>query len=226
MPMYTFYCCRSDGAATTFDALELRSKSQAKQRASSLIREHQSCSHVVVFEDDVEVVTVHRETTLPPVEPPCVSVGRISAIGLAEALKGGAADRLNIALIATTVEGTIVFWNKPATRLYGWRQDEAIGRNVVDLKAAAQSRTKAEEIMSKLQAGEHWSGEIVLRHRDGSLFRVFAADIPLGAVARGEGIIVGASTAAARRQAVLDFQPILHAALVDRFGEGLALAGA
>ena len=37
------------------------------------------------------------------------------------------------AVIATDVGGAIVYWNDAAEDLYGWRSDEVIGRNVVDV---------------------------------------------------------------------------------------------
>lgn len=38
-------------------------------------------------------------------------------------------------------------------RLYGWREDEAEGRNIVDLSVAEPTRTRAAAIMAQVRAG-------------------------------------------------------------------------
>lgn len=132
---------------------------------------------------------------------------------LARALDGLPSDKLDIALIATTPDGTVSYWNSAAERLYGWTAPEALGANVIELKATDDSLSRATEVMARLQAGLSWTGEINLKKRGGGEFRAFAADIPLGAVENGRGLIVGASANARRRQAVEDFQPSMLAAL-------------
>ena len=37
------------------------------------------------------------------------------------------------AIVIRTIEGTILFWNRGAERLYGWSAEEATGRNVQEL---------------------------------------------------------------------------------------------
>lgn len=37
------------------------------------------------------------------------------------------------AIIATDVNGTITYWNKPATNLYQWKKEKTIGKNVLGL---------------------------------------------------------------------------------------------
>src|SRR5690606_5944016 len=42
-------------------------------------------------------------------------------------------DRARDAIVVRELEGTIVFWNQSAERLYGWNRFEAIGRSVETL---------------------------------------------------------------------------------------------
>ena len=42
-------------------------------------------------------------------------------------------DKTRDAILDCDLEGTILFWNKGAERIYGWNSQEAVGRKVVDL---------------------------------------------------------------------------------------------
>jgi PAS domain S-box-containing protein len=88
-------------------------------------------------------------------------------------------DAVEQAVIATTPEGEIVYWNRCAQRLYGWRADEVLGRNVVDVVPSEPSREQAAELMARLRAGERWEGEFRVRRRDGSGFHAWVADVPV-----------------------------------------------
>jgi PAS domain S-box-containing protein len=83
------------------------------------------------------------------------------------------------AVIATDLAGTITYWNQHAARLYGWPAAEAVGRNVLEVTPADTSAEQAAEIMSRLVAGETWSGEFRVRRRDGSTFPALVTDTPI-----------------------------------------------
>lgn len=83
------------------------------------------------------------------------------------------------AIIATDLEGKIIFWNNYAEKLYGWRSDEVLGQNVMKVVPAAAAVTDAKEVMAR--KGEPWSGEFHVRTRDGREFDVSATSTPLRA---------------------------------------------
>ena len=83
------------------------------------------------------------------------------------------------AVIATDLNGTVVYWNAFAESLYGWSAEEAIGSRIIDLTPADTSREEANEIFSRLQQGQSWSGELWLRKRDGALFPAMITDSPI-----------------------------------------------
>ncbi|HJY24009.1 MAG TPA: response regulator, partial [Hanamia sp.] len=60
------------------------------------------------------------------------------------------------AIIATTIDGAITYWNNAAEKIYGWSADEVMDRNIVDITSVDQSKTQANEIMSDLKAGKSW----------------------------------------------------------------------
>jgi PAS domain S-box-containing protein len=74
------------------------------------------------------------------------------------------------AVLAVDLTGRIIFWNRFAERLYGWTEDEAQGRNIVELLAAPLLMEAARANMGQLRRGENWSGEFLLQRRDGTAF--------------------------------------------------------
>jgi hypothetical protein len=60
MPIYTFYPCRQDGSAATFEALELASDREARDRAARLLEQHPSCAAMVVWQGDRRVLALPR----------------------------------------------------------------------------------------------------------------------------------------------------------------------
>lgn len=56
MPIYTFYPCRPDGSAPTFEAFDLESDVEAQRRAIELLAQHPSCAYVTVWQGDREVL--------------------------------------------------------------------------------------------------------------------------------------------------------------------------
>jgi PAS domain S-box-containing protein len=94
-------------------------------------------------------------------------------------IEAGIVDAIQEAVIATDLEGRIIFWNSFAETLYGWGRTEAVGRDVLDLILPATSREKASELMRRVLLGESWAGTLMLQHRDGHEFAGQVSDAPL-----------------------------------------------
>src|ERR1700750_3326543 len=105
------------------------------------------------------------------------------------------------AVIVTNLEGHIIFWNRFAERLYGWRAEEVLGQNILEVTPNTGTRASAEEIFERLKRGESWSGEFGVRDKTGRWFRVEITDTPIygddGTIAG----IVGTSKRSAARVA-------------------------
>ncbi len=98
------------------------------------------------------------------------------------------------AIIATDINGDIIYWNHAAEQLYGWPEAEVLGRNIVDVTPAETSREQAIKIRDKLNTGESWSGEFVGKRRDGTSFEAIVTDTPI-TNDKGEMIgVIGVST--------------------------------
>jgi len=111
-------------------------------------------------------------------------------------------DCVGQAVIATDVAGIVIYWNGAAERMYGWTAQEALGRSVIELTPAPQSVEEATSIFAELAAGREWSGEFVVRHRDGRAFPAHVTDTPVfGADGTLQAIIGISSDITERRRA-------------------------
>ena len=88
-------------------------------------------------------------------------------------------DAVGEAVIATDPRGKVVYWNEAAKRLYGWSAEEVMGRPITEVTPSEELLDRAEEIMSELQAGRSWSGEFLVRRKDGSTFPATVTDTPV-----------------------------------------------
>ncbi|MEP6818214.1 MAG: PAS domain S-box protein [bacterium] len=103
-------------------------------------------------------------------------------------------DAVEQGVIATNLNGTIIFWNSFAETLYGWPAAEALGANILDLIPSPAMREKGAEILDSLKLGQSWSGEFEVQRRDSSFFPAMVNDSPIFND-KGELIgIVGVST--------------------------------
>jgi PAS domain S-box-containing protein len=88
-------------------------------------------------------------------------------------------DTVEQAVIATDLEGNITYWNKFAATLYGWSSWEVIGRSILEITPSKTIQERASEVMALLREGKSWSGEIVLRRKDGTMFPAMVTDSPV-----------------------------------------------
>jgi PAS domain S-box-containing protein len=131
-------------------------------------------------------------------------------------------DAVDEAVIATDMAGNVVYWNRFAETLYGWTAEEAMGRHVLDLKVAPEGKEEAADLLRHLQAGQSWSGEIVLTHRDGRKFPVQVTDSPVYDQAGRLIAIVGISSDVTQRRKAEEHQRLLINELNHRVKNTLA----
>jgi len=97
-------------------------------------------------------------------------------------------DAVSAAIIATDLDGNIIYWNPFAQQLYGWTSQEVLGRNIMDVTVNSQTAQQAKTIMASLSAGKTWTGEFEVQRKDGT---AFTASINLSPVADENGRPVG-----------------------------------
>src|SRR5215470_5464827 len=75
-------------------------------------------------------------------------------------------ELVNDCVMTRSMAGIINFWNRSAERLYGWREDEAVGRVSHDL-LKTQFPKPLDEIESELVRNGRWEGKLVHTTREG-----------------------------------------------------------
>ena len=99
----------------------------------------------------------------------------------ADAIREGATffDIPGQAVIGTTLDGRIVYWNAGAETLYGWPAPEVLGRDILAVTPSDLSAAQGQAIMSALQKGHTWTGEFSARTRSGRSVTVHVRDVPV-----------------------------------------------
>ena len=94
------------------------------------------------------------------------------------------------AIISKDLKGFIVSWNKAAEQIFGYSQEEVIGRHIT-LLIPLDRRQEEDEIIKNIQEGnkvEHF--ETIRLHKDG---RELNISLTISPIRNREGVIVGAS---------------------------------
>jgi two-component system cell cycle sensor histidine kinase/response regulator CckA len=76
-------------------------------------------------------------------------------------------DQAQDAILVRDLKHNILFWNKSAERIYGWKAAEVIGKNVRDVYMKEPNPLFAEAHQAVMDRGE-WSGELRQQRRDGT----------------------------------------------------------
>lgn len=92
------------------------------------------------------------------------------------------ADLLNTigqAVLATDNNGIINFWNKAAQEIYGWKAEEAIGKNIYELIRTKKTGDQDMDSKKHLSNGNNWSGEIIVQRKNGNIFPIYVTEAPV-----------------------------------------------
>lgn len=76
-------------------------------------------------------------------------------------------EQVRDAIIVLGIDHGICLWNKNAEHLYGWREDEVLGRPIHTLGPAGG--TVCAEACNAVHTHGEWRGEITLSRKDGSI---------------------------------------------------------
>ena len=88
-------------------------------------------------------------------------------------------DSAGEAIIVTDTGGRVEYWNAQAERLYGWRAEEVLGRDIREVTPVQSAIPRGREVRDVLGRGEIWSGELSVRNRHGSVFPIWTTSTPL-----------------------------------------------
>ncbi len=82
-------------------------------------------------------------------------------------------DLSNDAIIVRDENERITYWNKGATKIYGYTEEEALGK-VLQHLLKSKLPEPLPKIHEKLLRDNHWQGEIIHTRRDGRRLIVFS----------------------------------------------------
>ncbi len=97
-------------------------------------------------------------------------------------------DAVQQAVIATDLEGKIIYWNRFAEVLYGWGAAEILGQSIEAIVRDETSKIIAAEIWKLLRSGVGWSGEFIVTRKDGGTFPAHVIDSP---IYNSKGVLIG-----------------------------------
>ncbi|MBC1309938.1 response regulator [Trichormus variabilis PNB] len=73
---------------------------------------------------------------------------------------------VNDAVLVGSIDHQIIFWNKGAERLYGWKAEETLGKNITEILYQPSS-TKLKSALSTVMSEGEWRGELHQLSKDG-----------------------------------------------------------
>lgn len=83
------------------------------------------------------------------------------------------------AVIYTDVNGIIKYWNKAAERIYGWKKEDALARNILEKMPAHAMKKADRNIMQAILKGKTWTGEFTVVNKGGHTFNILLTSAPL-----------------------------------------------
>jgi len=84
-------------------------------------------------------------------------------------------DNVSDAVISSDMNFVIKSWNNAATEMYGWEQDEVIGKTIDEIVRPTYQTASRQEINDAFFTNGSWKGEILHHHRDGRAIDILAS---------------------------------------------------
>ncbi|HSL72326.1 MAG TPA: PAS domain S-box protein, partial [Longimicrobiales bacterium] len=88
-------------------------------------------------------------------------------------------DAIGQAVMATDLEGTIVYWNRAAEVLFGWTAEEVVNTTGIAVTHAAYSEVEDARLFSRMRSGRSYMGETALLAKTGRTFAAAVSDTPI-----------------------------------------------
>ena len=88
-------------------------------------------------------------------------------------------DVVEKAVIATDLQGNVIYWNHFAEKLYGWSAAAAMNRNIAELIPAVGAGELDGDMLVRCQNGGSWSGEDLWQAQGGQKIPVWVTAAPI-----------------------------------------------
>ena len=84
-------------------------------------------------------------------------------------------NQVRNAVIATDLEGRIIYWNRFSEVLYQWKDEEVLGRSIAKTIVPPEKSILMNEVMADIIRYGYRESEHIVQRKDGSLFPAFYA---------------------------------------------------
>jgi len=84
-------------------------------------------------------------------------------------------DQVNSSVVATDLNYRIIYWNRGAEAVYGWKAEEVLGRNI-RLIVPRHNFSNADSLRLQVERQKSWNGEIELQRKDGTVILGYATN--------------------------------------------------
>jgi PAS domain S-box-containing protein len=88
-------------------------------------------------------------------------------------------DAIGQAVIATDLDGKVIYWNRAAEVLFGWTAEEVVGKSGIAITHASYSDVEDVRMFSRMRSGRSWMGEVQLLAKLGRVFPAAVSDTPI-----------------------------------------------
>lgn len=88
-------------------------------------------------------------------------------------------DAIEDSILATDIDGRIIYWGNGAENLLGWRSKEVIGHIALDVLVPEKAMPRVDVIQSLLKNGQNWSGEFTTKCKDGTSITLLVHNSPV-----------------------------------------------
>ncbi len=99
-------------------------------------------------------------------------------------------QRVSDAIITLDNEGRITSWNKAATYIYGWAEEEVLGLVLSQLLHSEFLHQSREEAWAQVRSGSTWRGEIIQQTKAGELRFILSSSNQLRDSEQMTGVVV------------------------------------
>jgi diguanylate cyclase (GGDEF)-like protein/PAS domain S-box-containing protein len=87
-------------------------------------------------------------------------------------------DAVGQSVVATDLDGHIMYWNKASETIFGWTSEEVVGRDVLTV-TTFEAEHVSRVAVAQAVGGAAWTGDFWSRRRDGTRFPMLVTNTPV-----------------------------------------------
>ncbi|XP_073526442.1 uncharacterized protein [Phyllobates terribilis] len=156
---------------------ELLRKIQELESAHANLRHEMS--KLALPDARVAASTTHMLHALPPPPPPPRFRIQSPVAQLDERLYLNILQCMGQAIHIMNADDRLIYWNRPAEKLYGYTAAEVLGKTVYEVLVDDENVPLGTLIVNRVKIGESWTGLFPVRSKSGRRFSILVTDSPL-----------------------------------------------